>query len=344
MNAFELLRVGLEAAIAAQFTLFVLFLAATGDRSRPAGFFLSVLCVGLVVVVLLNALASAGISPGLRGLNYFIDLAMAPLLLGFVARAGGEGAPLLRTDAFHALVPVVGGVVLIVGWPAGPDLYVLTIQGVYLAAAVFLSRRRAMVLRGAGLENFTRAILGAFALVMALRAWVMLDARSLLSYRDSAAYPLILAVVLALASSMLWTALRKPRLLGWRAALTPDSLGDEEVARIERDFDGLIEGQRLYLEPNLTVADVAARLRVPPRHLSQVIASQFAENFSSFLNRKRAEAAARALREPEHLSVTAIMFDSGFGSKSAFQREFKRRFGVSPSEYRKRFKVENPGD
>lgn len=337
MNAFEVLRVGLEAAIAAQFTLFVMFLLANGDRSRPAGFFLSILCAALVVVVVLNALASAGIAPGLRRLNYFIDLAMAPLLLGFGARAGENGPALRRADALHALGPIAGGGVLISGWPPGPDLYVLAIQASYLAATLFVSQRRALALRSAGLQNFTRALLGAFALVMVLRVWVMLDARSVMSYRDSAAYPIILAVVLTLASSMIWTALRKPRLLAWRAALAPDSLGEEEVGRIERDLERLMDGQRLYLEPNLTVADVASRLHVAPRHLSQVIAARFDDNFSSFLNRKRVEAAASALRGPEQASVTAIMFDSGFGSKSAFQREFKRRFGMSPTEYRRRF-------
>jgi AraC-like DNA-binding protein len=146
---------------------------------------------------------------------------------------------------------------------------------------------------------------------------------------------MILFVILALASFMLWAAMRRPNLLAQSAAPVKKgpSLGD--AALLEQRLVALIDGQQLYLEPNLTLADVAARLRVAPRQVSQT-ATRLAGNFSTFLNNRRVEVVARALEQPEPGPITTIMFDSGFGSKSAFQREFKRRFGVSPTEYRRR--------
>lgn len=331
--ALELLRVGFEAAIVAQFALFALFVLATGDKRRPSGFFLSALCGAMVTAVLINALVAAGAAPALRTINYFIDLATAPLVLGFVARAGEVASPLRRLDGVHVLGPAIGGLILATGWAFGPDVYVIAVQLAYLTAAVIAGQRREPVLRAAGLMNLARALIGAFALVLMLRLWVVIDAQSLQSYRDSAAYLLILAVVLALGSFLLWTVLRTPGLLARRAA----TMTAEGFGVLEGNLERLIEGERLYLEPNLTVADVAARLRAEPRHVSNVISARTGDNFSSYINGKRAEAAANALRSTPNMRVTTIMFESGFGSKSAFQREFKRCFGVTPTQYRQKF-------
>ena len=337
MNAVEMLRVGLEAAIAVQLALLALFILVVGNKRNPAGFFLSALCATLVVEVLLNALASAGVVPSLRILNYFIDLAMAPVLFGFVARAGEEGSPLRRMDALHLAGPVIGGFVLVSGIPHGPDTFMLAIQSGYLVSSLVIGWRRRTVLWNAGLQHLAIALISAFTVVMGLRLWVVLDARSLQSYRESTAYIAILVVLLALSSYLSWAAMRRPGMLAWRAALAPRGMDANQAAELERNLVRLIEDEQLYLEPNLMLKDVAARLGVSPRFVSHVISTRLRENFSGFVNRKRVEAAVKALRTPDRVHLTRVMFQSGFGSKSAFQREFKRCCGVTPTEYRRQF-------
>jgi AraC-like DNA-binding protein len=68
-------------------------------------------------------------------------------------------------------------------------------------------------------------------------------------------------------------------------------------------------------------------------------ATQLGANVSAYLNRRRVEYAADALLKRSD-PITTIMYDSGFGSKSAFQREFRKRFSMSPSEYRRQFQKE----
>ena len=58
-------------------------------------------------------------------------------------------------------------------------------------------------------------------------------------------------------------------------------------------------------------------------------------NLPARLNVLRIEAAAGLLDEPSGLQVTTVMYDVGFGSKSAFQREFRRRFGLTAGSRRK---------
>jgi AraC-like DNA-binding protein len=331
----EMLRIGIEAAIVAQFSLFALYLLTTADKRRPAGFFLAALCSAVAATVLINALVSAGLAPRLRIANYFIDLGTAPLLLGFVARAGEQAPALHRSDWLHLAVLFGGGLALVSHWNPGPDVFVLIVHLGYLAVACRIGAVRRQALRDGRLADLTAVLLGAFALVWLLRVWVVLDSRGLVSYRVSPAYPMILVVILALASFMLWAAMRRPNLLAHTSAPAGKGRSPGDAALLEQRLLALIDGQHLYLEPNLTLADVAARLRVAPRQVSQT-ATRLAGNFSTLLNNRRAELVARALEQPEAGPITTIMFDSGFGSKSAFQREFRRRFGVSPTEYRRR--------
>jgi AraC-like DNA-binding protein len=256
--------------------------------------------------------------------------------LGFVSRAGEPAPALRRWDWLHLAAPLGGAGVLLARWDPGPDAFVLGVHLGYLIVACRAGLMRLDVLRAARLADFARVLLGAFAVVWLLRVWVVLDSRGLVSYRASPAYLMILFVILALASFMLWAAMRRPNLLAWPGSAASRNLSPDDASALERRLTALIDAQRLYLDPRLTLADVAKRLHVAPRHVSEV-AARLADNFSTLINDRRAEAAARALEQPEPPPLTTVMFDSGFGSKSAFQREFKRHFGVSPTEYRRAY-------
>lgn len=132
-------------------------------------------------------------------------------------------------------------------------------------------------------------------------------------------------------------AMRKLGLGAWRTAFAPRGLEAEQAAEIEHNLVRLFEDQQLYTEPNLKLREVAARLNVSPRFVSHVISTRLRENFPGFVNRKRAEAAARALHAQDRANFTRIMLQCGFGSKAVFQKEFKRCIGVTPTEYRRAF-------
>ena len=331
MSTLEALRIALEAAIAALLAVVSLRLASAG-RPHAAVLFLSALCGALAVTVALNALASAGVAPALRALNYFLDLASPALLLGFVVRAGTSEPPLRPADGIHLAVPAIGGLLLLSGVTFGPDAWMLLAQSSYLVASALAIRHRAEALRGLDLLRLAQLLVAGLGLVLALRIWVMSDARVLSSYRESAAYVLILLVVLSMATAVIWSMLSRPGLLG-RQAVALEGLGATEAAILERRLLELLDSEALFLQPNLALADVAKRLETSPRHVSRVISLRMKDNFRGMINRRRAEYAARALADPR-ASVTTVMFDAGFSSKSAFQREFRRCHGMSPTEYR----------
>lgn len=98
-----------------------------------------------------------------------------------------------------------------------------------------------------------------------------------------------------------------------------------------------IEVQKLYLNQSLTIEEFSTEIGAPYRDVSSIINQHFQTNFFEFINHHRVEEAKRMLADPAYdgLSILEILNESGFNSKSAFQRFFKRLTGVSPRDFRK---------
>lgn len=93
--------------------------------------------------------------------------------------------------------------------------------------------------------------------------------------------------------------------------------------------------ERPYLEPNLSVTELARRLHVSPPALSHLINSGTGGNFNYFVNRYRVEEFKRRVADGEnrHLSLIALAYDCGFNSKATFNRVFKQQTGQTPKAY-----------
>ncbi|MBO2032847.1 helix-turn-helix domain-containing protein [Siccationidurans ginsengisoli] len=96
----------------------------------------------------------------------------------------------------------------------------------------------------------------------------------------------------------------------------------------------LMATERPWLEPELTLAELAQRLRTTPNLLSKVINAGCGQNFNDFVNTYRVHEASRKLADPHfaHYSLVGVALDSGFNSKSTFNRVFKKLLGQAPSE------------
>jgi len=325
----ETLRVALEASVVVQVALLAAFLIARADWRKPTGFFLIAICAHLAVACIVNALAASGVAAPVRVANYFVELALWPLLLGLATRAGQTDAPLRRADLGFIAIPLLGAGALLAGWRHAPDGLMLALAWISLMFAALQLMRREQDLRAARQLNLIRGVVLVMLAAVTMRTWVSIDGEFGLHYRESVAYIGMLAVGFAFAAHLLWLALRQP------TAFAPAPSAPAPVPELESAFTRLIEDERLYLNAELSLADVARRLNTSPRIVSRLVATRHGQNLCAYLNTRRAEFAADALRMSDD-PITTIMYDAGFGSKSAFQREFARRYGMSPTEYRRR--------
>lgn len=90
-----------------------------------------------------------------------------------------------------------------------------------------------------------------------------------------------------------------------------------------------------YLNPELTLTDLAKYLYTNTSSLSRIINDQFKLNFNELINTFRVKAVIARLQQKDYQSHTliSIAFDSGFNSKSTFNRAFKKNIGITPIEY-----------
>jgi len=119
------------------------------------------------------------------------------------------------------------------------------------------------------------------------------------------------------------------------AALKSDKLSEGDLLRWKSRLENIMDDEKAYLEPELTLSDLAQRLGTNGSVLSAVVNTSFGKNFNDFVNEYRVEAVKRMLRDASnsHYSLLGIGLECGFNSKSTFNRAFKKITGFAPGDY-----------
>ena len=108
-------------------------------------------------------------------------------------------------------------------------------------------------------------------------------------------------------------------------------LSEELKSKIEN----VMVREKLYLEPELSLSDLAQKLKTNTSVLSAAINSNFGKNFNDFVNEYRVEEFKKQIKlsQNQNYTLLAIAFDCGFNSKATFNRAFKKFTGQSPSRF-----------
>jgi transcriptional regulator GlxA family with amidase domain len=85
-----------------------------------------------------------------------------------------------------------------------------------------------------------------------------------------------------------------------------------------------------------SITELARRASMSPRHFTRVFTHEVGEAPGAYVERVRTEAARRQLEETND-TVTVIAARCGFGTAETMRRNFVRRMGISPDQYRKTF-------
>jgi AraC-like DNA-binding protein len=113
------------------------------------------------------------------------------------------------------------------------------------------------------------------------------------------------------------------------------SLEAEQLTFLFEKVKKVLENQQLYLKNDLTLTQLSAAAGIPRHQLSQAINSCYSGNFFDLINDYRVEAFKQFASQPDkkHLSLLGIAQEAGFNSKASFYAVFKKKTGMTPSEY-----------
>ncbi len=96
-----------------------------------------------------------------------------------------------------------------------------------------------------------------------------------------------------------------------------------------------MEKDKLYLNPELNLAQLAEHVSIPQKTISEILNQHLHKNFNEFVNEYRINEILERIFLPESkkFTITSLAFDCGFNSQPTFQRAFKSMKGLSPSEF-----------
>ena len=110
------------------------------------------------------------------------------------------------------------------------------------------------------------------------------------------------------------------------------TINPEQISHLEQ----FMKDKKPFLNCLLNLDNLSGQLQMSPRSLSNLINRYYQQNFFDFINTYRIEECKRLLSDPDHRQQTMleIMENAGFNSKATFNTFFKKKVGMTPSEFR----------
>jgi len=115
------------------------------------------------------------------------------------------------------------------------------------------------------------------------------------------------------------------------------NIDHEKLAGLENQLTMLMNEKKSYLDENITLQSLARKMKLHPNVLSYVINEKFNKNFNEYINEFRINhfLTLASSGECDEKNILRLALESGFNSKTTFNRVFKKQHGIPPYEYLK---------
>jgi len=131
--------------------------------------------------------------------------------------------------------------------------------------------------------------------------------------------------------------LHKPELLIGNVKYQTSSIDDDLRKSYLASLEKNINLDELILDPLVSLDKVSKSLKIPAKHLSQLLNETYNLNFNDYINKYRIEKAVALIQsdDKKKMTILEVAYDVGFNSKTTFNTAFKKFTGKTPSEFRK---------
>ena len=119
------------------------------------------------------------------------------------------------------------------------------------------------------------------------------------------------------------------------------SLKDSDMEELKDRLLNVLEREKLYLNPDIRVGDLAERLYTNKSYLAQTIKIKCNKNFCQLVHYYRVREAMRIYAQNPELTITQLCRRVGFNSMTTFNTAFGRNTGFTPAEWCKEFRKRN---
>ena len=128
------------------------------------------------------------------------------------------------------------------------------------------------------------------------------------------------------------------------APLVPKSSTSQALKQKGDWLKKKIDAGLLYQDPDLNVNTLAEQIGMPAHELSRLINVGLKRSFSDLINEYRIRDVVAKMQDPtyNHITLLGIAYESGFNSKTTFNRTFKQKTGKSPTAYKNDLKKKRP--
>jgi AraC-like DNA-binding protein len=255
--------------------------------------------------------------------SYNLPFLAAPAIYLFM-RSAATGASFSKKDLLHAIPFVLGSFIYLEWMKAGAQL---------ISLIIYYWHSYRLIQSSKGLRQFLNYVTIAETII------VITLALSVIYYNR---IPDLRMLFVSLTIVIYW--------ITWKITTDPNALlatvvnryahsglKDEEAARIETELRNLMQTRKIFTDSKLTVDKLAGLLGTSRHHLSQVLNHRVRQSYFDYISGLRLEEARRRLcdQASARYTIAAIALDSGFSSVSTFNDAFKRKYGVTPSGFRK---------
>ncbi len=223
------------------------------------------------------------------------------------------------------------------------NVALLLVEFVYIFLSYKLLRENDISIRSVFVINGKKQISGARFFVLGfIFIWnIKLQSFLLLNIGERFKFcpyteSLYFLVMFLFLNSLVFITLKNPDFFAFLKKYKSSDLNEADKCAYQSKLVDILENEKLYLDPSLTLSSLSEKLGINSRYLSQIINESFCKNFSDFINEYRVKESKNLLIANSNGKKTMleIAYCSGFNSKSSFYEAFKKYTGQTPREYK----------